>query len=331
MSRPDERRRTLARLLNAGGEYSHDELRAELRLGSVRQVRRLLGELRREGIPIRERRESKAKLFSIAEEDRVVQIPAISFTEEQILALAVAAEASRAALSPTPLGAALRQAFDALLKQMSTQVYSFDSEAEAAHWHFGAAPSVALDPEIFRALATAIQDCRRIRIDYFTASKRTITTDRPVEPYGLAVRGGSWLMVGRCLRSLQMRDFSLAGIQKLQLDDEYFIRPDEFSLDEYFRPRFNALSGERFTVRLLVEPDRAPYFHRKKYHPTQRIIESRDDDRIVVGFEVAGLEEIRAWVQSWGIGVTVLEPPELVDRIGKEARELVVRYAMRDN
>jgi hypothetical protein len=46
----------------------------------------------------------------------------------------------------------------------------------------------------------------------------------------------------------------------------------------------------------------------------------------VVSYDVAGLEEIRSFVQSWGVGVTVLEPKELVERIRGEAVEIGKRY-----
>jgi predicted DNA-binding transcriptional regulator YafY len=331
MSGRDDKRGLLRELLHRGEVLSIEEVKSRLGLDSSRHVRRLVGELRAEGVPIIEEWEGGRKRFLIGERDRVTRAPLVAMSEGEILALAVAAEASRATLAPTPLGAPLRRAFDALLAELRTSVFSFDTEEESLHWHFGSASSVSIDPEIFGTLTSAIQEHRRVRIDYYAASSLKASHDRPIEPYGFAVRGGSWLLVARCLRRMEMRDFSLAGIGRVVLDDGYFLRPDDFDLDEYFRPRFSALAGgERFIVRLLVEPDRAPYFHRKSYHTTQSIERTFDDDRIIVRFEVMGLEEIRSFAQSWGVGLTVLEPPELVARMREESRALAGRYEPRE-
>jgi predicted DNA-binding transcriptional regulator YafY len=45
-----------------------------------------------------------------------------------------------------------------------------------------------------------------------------------------------------------------------------------------------------------------------------------------VSFEMPGLESITSFLLSWGSSVTVLEPPELVDRIQSEVQQLADRY-----
>jgi predicted DNA-binding transcriptional regulator YafY len=326
MARQTTKREHLLELLHQGERLSLEEMSVALDI-STRHAHRLMDELREEGTPVSEVREGRIKRFFIDELDRVTPTPLVRLSEGEILALAVAAEASRAALGPTPLGVPLERAFEALLAELSTNVFAFDSEEEPLHWHFGSASSVAIDPEIFRTLTSAIRERRRVLIDYYSASSMKTSRDRPIEPYGFAVRGSSWLLVARCRQRQAIRDFSLAGISRVTPTEEYFLRPEEFSLEEYFRPRFNALAGgERFTVVLMVEPDRAPYFQRKNYHTTQTIERTFDDGRLLVRFQVAGLEELRSFAQSWGVGVTVVEPPELVERMREESRILAERY-----
>lgn len=327
-------RNRLLDLLNAGEELSLQEIMDHLGLGSARHVRRLLHSIRDEGFPLQAVWRGRVKKFSLPERDRRLPVRMIPLTKEQVLALTVAAEASRAALVPTPLGGSLEGAFRALLKEISAHhLYSFDLDEEGGHWHFGSSNSVVLDPSIFGRLMTAIQECRRVRIDYLTASTGKYSRGRLVEPYGMAVRNGSWLLVAYCRQKQAMRDFSLAGISSVEFCDrqgemEFFIRPDDFDLAGYFRPRFNALAGDStYAVRMLVEPDRAEYFRRKSYHPTQKIEEEREDGRIVVSYSVAGLEEIRTFVQGWGVGLTVLAPDVLVQRLRSESEILTQRYS----
>jgi len=330
MARTTDKNTRLLELFEDGAELTTKEIQARLAIGSDRHVRRILKTLRAEDKRITYRKDGRLRRYLIPIEQRKQSMPLLSLTEKGMFALAVAAKASRSMLAPTPLAEPLREAFDALLRGMAGRVFSFEAEDEGDHWHFSAAPAVPIDPDIFWGLSTAIKECRRVEIDYQSASSGRFTSRRPVEPYGLAMRSGSWLLVAYCLKSRGMRDFSLVGISRLyDVPDTYFTRDERFDLNEYFRSRFNALSGDLHEVRLLVEPDRAVYFHRKRYHPTQQIEETHDDGRIVVRYSVAGLEDIRTFAQGWGVGVTVLSPPELVETMRTQARELAERYERR--
>lgn len=334
MHQPLNRKARLLALLNDGAELSLEDMARELSLTSIRQVRRLIGALQKEGVRIETRRIERIKHFAIAPNARPVMIPThdITLLEEEALALAVAAEAATAALAPTPLHAPLERAVSRLMELLGPRVLSFESEETPLHWHFDTVVAAAIAPEIFRALMRAIGEMRSVRIDYLTASTGQQWEGRKVDPYAIAVRGSSWLLVARCHIKREILDFSLPGISRVQPCDAaeegaYFLLPEKFDLTAHFRDRFNALSGrEVHLVRLLAEPDRAAYFRRKLYHPTQQIEEEREDGRIVISYEVSGLEEIRSFVQSWGVGVTALEPGELVERLRHEAEELERRY-----
>ena len=341
---PGDKYAALLDLFNRGEQLTYEQAAKQLDL-SIRQVQRIIERMRVSGIPVQEKRQTVSEksglqssstgnrsvhhplVFYLNEEDREVGVR-ISFTEKQVLALAVAAEAAKATFAPTPLGASLETAFAQLLDQLPAEVFSFEAEEVHTHWHFSSGSSVALDPEIFLEVARSIEKCQRIRIDYFTASKGGYWSyGRLIEPYGLAVRNGSWILVAYCREKKDMREFSLAGIAKLEKVEEFFIRPEDFELAAYFGDRFSAVGGSTtHHVRLLVKHDRAAYFYRKIYHHSQRIEQRFDDESIVVGYTVQGLKEIRSFVQSWGTGVIVLQPAELREIILQEARIITELY-----
>ena len=320
----------LRMLLQEGYELTITEILQRLGIRSDRHARRLLENLRRSGLAIRHRTENRVRYYALAASQLTAHLELPTLSEQQLLALAVAAEASRPFLSSTPLEEPLREVATALLQAMGPKVFTFDAESEGTHRHFGGVPSTPIPADIFEVVLAAIRDAHRLRNSYYSAHNGRTSENRLVEPYGLAVRAGSWLMVAYCHERRALRDFALTGISHARTDGVVFDRPADFDLDAYFRSRFTALTGERTRVRLLVEPNRAPYFHRKLYHPSQHIETMRDDGRIVVTFDVDGIEDIRAWAQSWGIGVTVLDPPELVERLRREARELWERYERAD-
>ena len=313
-------------LLNDGHELTYDDINASIGI-SDRQARRIIARLRNNDVPILQRRVRRKVIFFLAPEHRQIAVEPFHFNEEEIFALAVASESAMASLRQTPLGNPLASAFERLLSRLAPEARTFEMEMQPRRWHFGSAVHTPLDHGVFRAIQSAINECRSVKIDYFTASRNTFTTGRVIDPLLVALPGNSWLVVAYCHRRRRIIDFSLAGITRVEPCERFFTPPAQFDPDTYFRDRFSSLDGgEVFVVRILVEADRAAYFRRKTYHPTQQIEETHADGRIVVSYEVAGLEEIRSFIQSWGVGVTVLDPPELVRCITEEASVLAERY-----
>lgn len=333
MATAADTRARLLELLNSGHEPTFDDLRRLLGVQSDRHMRRLISQLRESGVPLEEKRAGRVKRFFIPEDQRQLEARPLRLTEDQVFALTVAAEAARSMLEPTPLGEPLREAFSALLSNLSSQVHTFEPESLGRHWHFGATPTVAIDPSMFRAISRAVEECRSVRIDYLTASTGSFSTGRLVDPLAVAVQGGTWLMVAYCHTRQRILDFALAGIHRVELCDPeaenaYFMRPENFDAALHFRDRFGALSGDEVhEVRIRVEAPKAEYFRRKNYHPTQQIETTEDDGRIIVSYEVSGLDEIRSFLLGWGSGITVLEPAELVARVREEALAVADRYA----
>ena len=324
----------LLALFRQGHRLTQHEAADRLGVGP-RQVRRLITQLRAERIGVREERAGRKKTYFLQGDDLQVEDLPIDLTERQVLALVVAAEAARSALRPTPLAEPLGAAVSELLRHITPHVHTFEPDKARAHWHFGDAPSANLAPEVFEALTTAIDRQQTVAIDYFTASTGTRREGRIIDPLVLAAPGGSWVCVAHCHMREELRDFSLAGIEQVEPRvsgsvPDSFDRPEDFDPELYFRERFGATAGDgHHTVRLLVQPDRAPYFERKEYHPTQVIEETpeeRTDDRMVVSYEVDGLKDVRAWVRSWGPGVKVLDPPKLASMVAEDAAQTQAQY-----
>lgn len=315
----------LFRLLATGREMTLDQLEAELEV-SRRHVRRLLKKMDEEGTTVRTRWDEGRKVISIAEEHRRLPRPELDLTEREVYALTVAAEASRAALAPTPLGEHLQDAFDKLIAATGESVMTFEPEVQHARWHFGQSSASNLDPAIFQAVRRAIDACRSLRITYTSSSGRH-STDRLIDPYLLAVRGTSWLLVAHCHRRGRVLDFALAAIDDAQPTDRYFSPDPEFDPDLHFRDRFTAMKGDEIhIVRLQVEPGKAPFFKRKSYHPTQQIEDEKEDGSLTVSYEVSGLDEIAAFIRSWGPGVVATAPTALTDRLRGEAEQVAASY-----
>jgi predicted DNA-binding transcriptional regulator YafY len=317
----------LRRLLDSGEPFSLHQLQEELRM-SERQVRRIIGQLRGEGAPVLERRVGRQKQFYLPVDRQQVTLTDLRFDGAELRALAIAAKASRSLLSDTPHAPALTRAFDKLLEQARPVTYLFDFDEPNQAWHFAENPPDLIRAECFQLLETAIDQHQVVCIDYFTARDHRLTQGRKINPYCFAKRGRAWLLIAYCHQKKALRNFSLTRISSVDpVADEYFDVQNDFVAEDYFQASLGAInSGVCEELRLLVEADRAIYFRERQYHPTQLIEEQQADGRLVVSYELEGFEEMRSFCQAWGVGITVLAPASLRERLYQEAQSLVKRY-----
>jgi predicted DNA-binding transcriptional regulator YafY len=224
---------------------------------------------------------------------------------------------------------ALTQAFDRLLEQMPGAVATFEPGRILSRVHISRTGACLIEPGVVDGLLKAIGGQQVVTVDYYTASRDAWTKGRSITPWAVAVRGDTWLCVGYCHLRREPRDFNLARMSRLRLGPRSKPEaepPENFDLDIYFSDRFEAMDGATREVRLRVGPRHAQYFRDKAYHRTQQVESSSEDEAMVVSYEVAGLDEFQSFVQSWGPKVTVLDPPELADRIVREARAVIDIY-----
>ena len=69
----------------------------------------------------------------------------------------------------------------------------------------------------------------------------------------------------------------------------------------------------------------AGYIKEKTWHETQKL-EEMDDGSVIFQAEVAGLQEIKFWLLTWGAKARVLEPEALHREICEEAKRILATY-----
>jgi len=326
---PPSTRERLLELLREGRALTYEDITEALPVDTTRHARRLVSGLRGRGVDIQERRRRRKKEFYLPASGLRVEGSPVPLTGKQAHSLLVAAEAGRAMLRPTPLSGPLEEAFQRLKKRLEQSTTPYNLERLSEQWHFGREPSSStFDPDVFDALVEALNRSCAAEITYESPSASSdAPRRRKISPLVMAAPGGSWRCVAYCHFREAPRDFTVSRIEDATLlKAEAATRPEDFDPELYFRDRFRALGGEPAVVRLLVEAGRAHYFQEKDYHPTQVIEEKREDGRLVVSFEVGGLEDIASWIRSWGPEVKVLGPEKLARRIRSDAKETLRRY-----
>ncbi|MGH6952182.1 MAG: helix-turn-helix transcriptional regulator [Vitreimonas sp.] len=210
-----------------------------------------------------------------------------------------------------------------------------------AEWREGASRVSArfhLDPvgwyqsaervDLLPALAGAVWNTRRIRVRY---ESWKAVVERELEPLGLALKGGIWYLVARA--GGKVRTYRVSAIQKLEVADQTFKRPERFDLAAYWSEWAAEFEARLYTgkavlrlapegmKRLALLPAAVAAMARR----TARAPDRRGWRR--AEFPIESVEHAMSDVLRLGPHAEVISPPELRERLGDIAAELAAMYA----
>ena len=123
-----------------------------------------------------------------------------------------------------------------------------------------------------------------------------------------------------------MRMFVLDRIKMLKITDERFTPPKDFNLDDFMRHSFKVMHDELYTVRVRISPAWARWVGEKIWHESQRA-KKNGDGSLELTFKVAGLDEIKRWVLSFGPEAVVMEPEKLQEMVRKDLSKNLAQYS----
>jgi predicted DNA-binding transcriptional regulator YafY len=150
-------------------------------------------------------------------------------------------------------------------------------------------------------------------------------TRRKVDPYRVWFFDGTFYLIGLCHMRNEVRIFALDRIKMLHQTKETFKVPEDFNLDDFMGSSFGVYQGAPISIKVWFHPGVAGYIKEKIWHGSQQI-HPRDDGSIIFESDVAGTDEIRFWIMTWGSKAEVLEPESLREKIQAEAEKMAGRY-----
>ncbi len=178
--------------------------------------------------------------------------------------------------------------------------------------------------EVIDHINDAVVGRKQIEIVYYSMSRKEENL-RLVAPYNLWFFDGTIYLIGYCCLRKDVRLFALDRIKKLSQTDQSFDMPDDFNVQEFMKSSFGVFQGDPTKVRIWFAQNAAGYIREKTWHETQSI-EEQDDGAIIFEAEVAGTDEIKFWIMSWGSKAVVLEPESLKEEIMLEAEAVFHQY-----
>ncbi len=97
-------------------------------------------------------------------------------------------------------------------------------------------------------------------------------------------------------------------------------------LDDFMRHSFKVMHDEVYTVKVRISPGWARWVGEKIWHESQKA-KKNGDGSLELTFRIAGLDEIKRWVLSFGPEAVVLEPEKLKEMVRKDLSRNLAQYS----
>ena len=180
------------------------------------------------------------------------------------------------------------------------------------------------DVTLFKKLEQAIYHRKEIVIDYKAISK---VEQRKVKPYKIVFMNENFYLACEVEHpDYQFSLFRISKIEDLESTGKSFHQNREIAsfIKDMQTPMAKYTPNYReHLIEVLVEVDvsRARHFKAKKYLPSQKIVEEKEDGTLILSFTVTQELEMMDIVKRWIPHMRVITPASLKERINKDLIE----------
>ncbi len=153
-------------------------------------------------------------------------------------------------------------------------------------------------------------------------------TKRTIEPGELYWDPGleALYLIGYCRLRCDLRVFAVHRFKSVSLLSQPVMPRAGVSSKAALRDAFRLWRAERSEhVRILFSPLVAERIRERKWHASQSI-EASKDGGVILSMDVAGLDEIKAWILSFGAEARALAPKSLVAMMGEALARAAKAY-----
>jgi predicted DNA-binding transcriptional regulator YafY len=251
-------------------------------------------------------------------------LPSVSLSEGELFALLVAGKAMEQ-YQGTPVSGELERIFGKMMGGMTDKI-TVQPELVFSRFSFTAPPARPVALEIWKTVVRGLAGQKMIKILY-QSQNAAQAKQHLLSPYHIANLQGEWYVFGHSDVDGELRQFALARIQKAQLTERFFERPQDFDAKELLRHTFGRFVGSNkpYTIRLLFPKEAVGWVQEREWHRGQKL-RPRAHGAIELEFKAHGLFEVFRWVLAWGRNVRVLEPKELRDKVRAEIAAMQQNY-----
>jgi predicted DNA-binding transcriptional regulator YafY len=290
---------TVLEILQARDHVSGSELASRLEV-NLRTVQRYIARLQDLSVPV----ESVRGVGGFYRLRPGFRLPPMMFTDEEAFAVALGLRGLRhlglSAFAPATEGAAAKLA--RVLPQTLNNSVQMVEEVVALE----PGPWVVSTPvELLISVSTAIRGRQRFRFAY--QSHAGATSQREIEPYGVAHVDGRWYIAGRCLTRKALRTFRLDRVSRPEIGAERFEMPGDFDIREYLKTGMPFVQST-FAVHVWLD---LPIEKAQNHFVLYRVSMRAEDGGTVIQCGRDHLDLFAATLLSLGCRIVVRQPAEL--------------------
>lgn len=302
------------------GRYTTAGALAEQHGVTERTIRRDLEALQEAGFPLYdERAEGGRKVWRLIEgyKQRLTQ----TFTLSELAALHFGRNLM-SFLGGAPFAHDLESAFAKIREALPARSLPYLARIQDL---FSARPDPWKDyskkKDVIAALIDATLHQRRAALEYYSFHSRR-TKKYTVDPYRVVYYHGGLYLYARVGEYAEVRTFAVERISRIEVTDEEFEIPADFSVSEFARGAFGIAGGKPEPVAIAFDATMASYIRERVWHESQSL-EERPDGSVVLRMNVALGFELKAWIKSFAPHARVLEPAGLREEILADLRAAI--------
>jgi len=291
----------------------------------IRTIYRDLEALQSAGFPLYTEKVDKANRWAFVDTYKF-KIPA-PFTLTELMSLYFYKDLVRV-FKGTPFHDSIDSVFKKIQSTLPPQALRYLDQMQSV-FHVGIKPykDYAQFRNILTQVNQAAMERRQVEMVYHSLHRKEKTL-RKVDPYKVWFYDGTIYLIGLCHLREEVRMFVLDRVKMLKITDERFMIPNDFSLDDFMRDSFKVMHDELYTVKVRISPGWARWVSEKIWHESQKTKKMPDGSMEMI-FQVAGLDEIKRWILSFGPEAFVLEPEKLKEMVHKDLSRNLAQYSTR--
>lgn len=172
--------------------------------------------------------------------------------------------------------------------------------------------------DIWHSIKKAISIKRYVSIEY---KKNKLVVFAHVKPIKILFANDNWyLAIVTSKEKYQFTPLRISNIVSIKLESgkNSTFKQDKNALKhiENLQSLFERYNVPKYEVRLKVDASISPYFKKKKYLKSQRIIqEDKKDHSLIISYRINNDQEIFPVIQKWIPHIHIIEPLELKNKI----------------
>ena len=171
---------------------------------------------------------------------------------------------------------------------------------------FRPGPRERIEPEILRSLREAILVGVMISADHRARGSGKLSRNTRLGPIAMLFGDGRQYLLAWSEYQDDLRLFSLAGFERIDLEDDVFERPEGFDLQDWLADSFGVWREEPQDVEWRFLPEVADEAATYVFHPRQET-ERLADGSLTVRFRAGGRQEMAWYLARWGDNVEVID------------------------